>query len=197
MPVAVPTTKPRLSSAELRQKLQSFSIDRKKFPVIVVGIRGYYLNSLGRAGTNDRGIYDDALFIDTPHVTASFNANTDPSIIRKGKGKGDAKGMACLKLGLYYAHAFGLHRNKYLALVQTQGEVTVVRDGDPDYEDTGYFGINIHRGSYTSTSSEGCQTIYPAQWDSFINLIKDQSVRAFGTQWNKVTIPYVLIESTQ
>lgn len=195
MPVAVPNAKPRLSSTELRKMIAPYAIDRTAHPVIVIGIRGYYLNSLGKAGVNDRNIYDDAIFIDAPQVTASYNANTDPAFFRKGKGKGSTKGMATLKPGLWMAHKFGLHNNNYLALVQRLGPVTVIRDGDPDYEDTGRnFGINIHRGSYNSTGSEGCQTIYPAQWDSFINLAKDQAIRHFGDQWNKVIIPYVLIE---
>jgi hypothetical protein len=195
MPVAVPNAKPRLSSTELRKMIAPHAIDRTKHPVIVIGIRGYYLNSLGQAGVNDRNIYDDAIFIDTPQVTASYNANTDPSFFRQGKGTGVDKGMATLKPGLWMAHKFGTHRNKYLALVQRMGEVTVTRDGNPDYDDTGYFGINIHKGGYNSTNAEGCQTIYPAQWDSFINLAKDQAIRHFGDQWNKVVIPYVLLET--
>jgi len=195
MPVAVPNTKPRLSSTDLRKVIAHHAIDRTKHPLILIGIRGYYLNSLGKVGVNDRNIYDDAIFIDTPQVTASYNANTDPSFFRKGKGRGADKGMATLKPGLWLAHKFGQHRNKYLALVQRMGEVTVTRDGDPDYDDTGYFGINIHKCGYNSTNAEGCQTIYPAQWDSFINLAKDQAIRHFGNQWNKVVIPYVLLET--
>jgi len=194
MPVAVPNSKPRKSSTELRKMIAPYAIDRTKHPVIVIGIRGYYLNTLGKAGVNDRNIYDDAIFIDTPLVTASYNANTDPSFFRKGKGTGVDKGIATLKPGLWLAHKLGTHRNKYLALVQRMGEVTVTRDGNPDYDDTGYFGINIHKGGYNSTNAEGCQTIYPAQWDSFIALVKDQAIRHFGDQWNKVVIPYVLLE---
>ena len=165
MPVSVPISKPRLSSELLHQMISSFKIDRKKYPLIVAGIRGYYLNTLGKAKENDRGIYDDAIFIDSPFVTASFNGNTDPSIVRKGFGKAEpTKGMARLKSGIYFAHKFGLHRGKYLALVQRLGNVTVIRDGSPDYEETGGFGINIHKGSLNSTSSLGCQTIYPPQW---------------------------------
>jgi len=197
MPVSVAKSKPRLSSDLLHQMISSFKIDRKKYPLLIVGIRGYYLNTLGKTKENDRGIYDDAIFIDSPFVTASFNGNTDPSVVRKGFGKAEAtKGMARLKNGIYFAHKFGLHRSKYLALVQRLGNVTVIRDGSPDYEETGGFGINIHKGSVNSTSSLGCQTIYPPQWESFINLAKDQAQRCFDKEWNKVVIPYVLIENT-
>ena len=191
----VPPNKPRLSSSSLRQQMETYAVDREKHPMVIIGIRGYYLNTLGKPGKNDRNIYDDAIFIDSPLVTASFNANTDPSAYRKGKGRSSGKGMASLKPGLWMVHKFGSHKNKYLAMVQRMGEVTVIRDGDPDYEDTGYFGINIHKGGYNGTSSEGCQTIYPSQWESFINLAQDQAKRFFGDQWNKVAIPYVLIDN--
>ncbi len=194
MPV-IPVQKPRMSTSELRKRIARFPIDRSKYPIVIVGIRGYYLNTLGQPGMNDRGIYDDTIFIDTPQVTAAFNANTDPTGYRKGTGFGKTKGLATLKPGLWLAHKFGLHKGKYLALVQRMSTVTVVRDGTPDYGDTGYFGINIHKGGLRSTNSEGCQTIHPTQWDSFITLDKDQAVRYFGAEWNKVVIPYVLLET--
>lgn len=195
MPATVPNSRPRLSADRLKELIAPFMSDRTQHPLLVIGVRGYYLNTLGAAGANDRSIYDDALFIDSPFVTASFNANTDPSTFRKGRGTGSAKGMACLKPGLWKAHQFGLHKGKYLALVQTKGPVTVVRDGSPDYEDTGNFGINIHKGGLNTTSSLGCQTIHPSQWDSFINLAKDQASRIWGQRWNKEVVPYILIDN--
>jgi lysozyme len=191
----VPKEKPRLSSSALRTRIAPFGIDRSSFPLVVVGIRGYYKNSMGAPGVNDRGIYDDALFIDTSQVTAAFNGNTDPSCIRKGHGRGSAKGMASLNPGAWFAHRFGLHKGKYLALCQTGGDVTVTRDGDPDYQDTGRFGINIHRGSFSGTSSLGCQTVHPAQWESFIALARDQAMRFFpGDAWKRRIVPYVLLQ---
>lgn len=188
-----PDEKPRLSSSELRSMLVPYRIDRTTFPIVVVGIRGYYRNSMGAPGVNDRGIYDDAIFIDTIQATVAFNGNTDPSIHRKGRGKGGAKGVASLNPGAWYVHKFDLHKGKYLALCQRSGDVTVTRDGTPPYEDTGSFGINIHKGSYNGTSSIGCQTIHPDQWESFIGLAKDQAKRYFGQAWNRRVIPYVLL----
>ncbi len=197
MPTVVPPSSPRLSSTELRKLISPFKLDRTKHPLVIVGIRGYYRNTLGAPGVNDRGIYDDAIFIDAPSVTAAFNGNTDPSVYRPGSGTADStKGIATLKPGLWMAHQFGLHRYQYLALVQRIGPVTVMRDGNPPYEDAGWFGINIHRGSYNSTSSLGCQTIFPGQWESFISLAKDHAIRLHGNRWDKVVIPYILLENT-
>lgn len=188
-----PSERPRLSSTELRERIASYAIDRSKYPVVVVGIRGYYKNSMGAPGVNDRGIYDDALFIESAQVMIAFNANTDPSGYRPGSGTGTNKGMASLNPGAWFVHRFDKHRGQYLALCQRAGPVTVTRDGNPPYEDTGMFGINIHRGSYNSTSSEGCQTIHPSQWDSFIATAQDQVRRYFPQNWRTRTVPYVLL----
>ncbi|MBN8707223.1 MAG: hypothetical protein J0L62_15230 [Bacteroidetes bacterium] len=173
----LPSAKPRIFSSELHEKLSTFYLDRTQHPIIVFGIRGYYLKTMGDPFANDRGIYDDAIFLDSPQGTAAFNDNTDPSLFKKGKGAGREKGIVRLKPGFYFAHCLGLHKNKYLALIQRLGEVTVILDGEPDYEETGYFGINIHKGGYTTTTSLGCQTIHPDQWVSFISTVIDQSVR--------------------
>ncbi len=193
MPEIVPPGKPRLSSQELERLLAPFALDRARYPFIVVGIRGYYKNTMGAPGVNDRGIYDDAIFVHSPSVMAAYNGNTDPSRFRKGTGSGAQKGMASLNPGAWYVHQFDQHKGKYLALCQRAGEVTVTRDGDPPYETTGWYGINIHRGGYSTTSSEGCQTVHPTQWDSFIALAVDQAKRYLRDQWRKSVVPYVLL----
>ena len=182
----VPSSKPKLTTEELYKMLEQLKLNRKKYPMVIVGIRGYYLNSMGKPGVNDRGIYDDAIFIDTPNATASFNGNCDPSKYQAG--------IANLKAGVYYAHRFGKHQGKYMALVQRNGTVTLQRDGQ-DKEDVGYFGINIHNGGWNTTGSLGCQTIHPKQWEAFINLATSEAKRLFGKNWEKVTIPYILIDN--
>jgi len=142
------------------------SIDCKD-AVYMVGIRGYYLNTMGKKGQNDRGIYDDAIGIISPDGVVTFNANVDPGSFKKG--------IANLKTNknpgwLYKQGIHGLSKPKsqqYMAFVQAD-KVTVSRDKQGD--DTGYFGINIHKGRTLSVSSLGCQTIVPSQWDSFYSL---------------------------
>lgn len=192
----VPSSKPRLSTNDLKSILNHLNIDTSKFKLFIVGIRGYYLKSMGNPSQNDRGIYDDAIYVFTKNASVSFNANTDPSGFRRGRGTGKGKGMAKLKKGLWQIHQFGKHKDQYEALVQTGGPITVIRDGNPDYEDTGMFGINIHKGSANSTSSLGCQTIHPDQWNSFYNLISTEAKRIYGSdKFRTIKVPYILIEN--
>ena len=94
------------------------------------------------------------------------------------------------------AYRLDLHKGQYLALCQRVAAVTVTRDGEPPYEDTGWFGINIHRGGINTTSSEGCQTIPPSQWEAFIRLVQDEMRRIYGDKsYKQATIPYLLIEN--
>jgi len=192
-----PASRPQMSREDLEAKLAPFAIDRAKYPLIVVGIRGYYRDTMGAPGVNDRGIYDDAIFIDSADSFASFNGNTDPSAYRPGEGFSEAtKGIASLNPGPWYVHRFDMHKGEYLALCQRAGSVTVTRDGKKEnYSDTGEFGINIHRGSYHGTSSLGCQTLHPDQWESFISLATDLARRYHADRWNKVVIPYVLLKN--
>lgn len=149
-------------------------------PVMIVGVRGYYEDSMGKPGQNDRGIYDDAIFVIGPGVFRSFNANTDPSIHRRG--------IAVLKPGVH-PYKKGMHKGKYWALrPATAGEkLPVTRDGiEVPWPGVA---INIHKGGKNSTSSEGCQTLYPNQWQEFIGLVYDLMARH-----KQPVVPYVLVE---
>ncbi|MFN0173039.1 MAG: hypothetical protein ACKVU0_00220 [Saprospiraceae bacterium] len=192
-----PENTPQLLREDLLRKLEAKNLllNDPRFPFYVVGIRGYYKRSMGDPSRNDRGVYDDAIFIVSPSAYVTYNANTDPSKVRKGVGKGNLKGMARLKSGLYFTHKFDKHRGKYEALCQRLSDVTVIRDGvNGDYEDSGMFGVNIHKGGLSSTNSLGCQTIYPEQWISFIQTAKMEAQRYYGSAWREGPIPYILIE---
>jgi len=180
----IPKNRPQQKRDETLKQLKAANVTD---PVCLVGIRGYYRDSMGAVGRNDRGIYDDAIILVSPNVHAAFNANVDPS--RSGKNPKNGKGYASLKSGVY-RYKIGQHGisrgNPYKALVQG-GEVTVIRDGGS--EETGYFGINIHRGGINSTSSEGCQTLPPAQWPAFISVVETEIKRN-----NAKTVSYVLTQ---
>lgn len=197
MPLPVPPTKPRMSASDLIPRVQALGLDPAAHPLMVVGVRGYYLNSMGATGANDTGIYDDALFLVSPSHFSAYNANTDPSKRKPGTGFGRGKGMARLQPGVWLCYRFDQHKGPstpgYDAICQRGDKVKVMRDGTPDYADEGMFGINIHKGGRNTTSSEGCQTIHPSQWDAFIVSAQDQARRHFGTAWKRTTIPYVLM----
>lgn len=107
----------------------------------------------------------------------SFPATTDPGTYWL-KNPANPQGTAILKAGQYVnSHIIGMHRDKYLALIQ-RGLLTVIRDakrdGSLDFngkEETGYFGINLHRAmekgvtKYIDKFSAGCQVF--ASTDDF------------------------------
>lgn len=162
----LPSSRPRLSKEDALKILKAKNVSLKNYKVVLLGIRGYYLDSMGKEGTNDRRIYDDAAFWITNEVFESFNFNTDPNGYRPGDGHGNGKGMAVLKPG-NWLYQKGLHKG-YAAFRQGQA-VIVMRDktGGGYYEHSGWFGINIHRGGNSSTSSLGCQTLPTSQWNEF------------------------------
>jgi lysozyme len=153
--------------------------------VVLIGIRGYYSETFQPSG-NQRSVYDDAIILLSPSVHATFNANTDPSVYKKG--------IAVLKTGVHRYrkgnHGISKPGGGYPALrpANAKEELPVTRDGEGDSMG---IAINIHKGGYSTTSSLGCQTIYPPQWDGFINLVYSEM-----NLYNQKTIPYLLVENT-
>lgn len=166
---------PKMTKEEIQGIVNNSGV---KSDVVIVGIRGYYRDSMGKPGVNDRGIYDDAIFVLSPTKFEAFQANVDPSIFRKG--------MATLKVGVYKVVKW-MHKGKYAAL-QIVNDV-VIRDGKPG-EDSGRHGINFHYGSDTQTWSEGCQTLPRSIYWSFLNL-----VYAEMQKYHLDSIEYVLIDN--
>lgn len=183
----VPASKPQIKRDELIAKISAAHPGYQVPDFFTCGIRGYYKNSMGKAGVNDRMIYDDAIFVVGKTELFAFNGNTDPSAFKLE--------IANLKPGIWPVYRFDLHKGKYLALCQRSGPVTVIRDGKG--EDTGMFGINQHKGGVWGTSSLGCQTIPPSQWEGnegFITRAQQLAAKYNGPDWKKKTYTYILLE---
>ncbi|UJP05008.1 MAG: hypothetical protein LZF61_09190 [Nitrosomonas sp.] len=191
--------RPQITQQALEAMLQPHQEQLKRYPLSVVGIRGFF-PSAGPTSQNDRNVYDDALVLRVPtlNIFSAFNGNTDPSRMHKGYGTRErTKGMAVLSTGFWPVYRFDKHNGSqpHEAICQRAGRVTVIRDGDPPYPDTGHFGINIHRGGYSTTSSLGCQTIPPEQWDAFYHQASEAAKKLWGESWKKQDIAYVLLET--
>lgn len=180
-PRIVPASRPQLTRERAVALLAAHGVSVSAAPALL-GMRGYYRDTMGVPGVQERGIYDDAMAVVAPSTFCAFNANVDPS--RTG-GR-----LAVLQPGVY-RYREGWHHPgtvaEYRCLVQ-DGPVTVRRDNG--VVESGEFYIHIHRGGFTTTSSEGCQTIHPDQWDEFFTL-----ARLVMEQADVTAIPYVLVEA--
>lgn len=183
----IPGSVPQRSAEEVRQLLRAGGLTD---PVCLMGERGYYRRTMGDPTRNDRGIYDDAIWVVSPNGVVAFNANVDPSARYR-------PGLATLQPGIwsYVVDIHGKSKPKprqYLALVQA-ADVIVHRDGTEGVAKgardargfhlgggrwRGMFGINVHRGGRSTTSSLGCQTVPPGQWDAFFALVRNEMRRA-------------------
>ena len=197
---------------------ESYPWATEKHVLNIVGIRnmrGAIKTSYGikLPGTNH---FDDLIcvaYIDEngKKQAQSFPASTDPGFSAL-TGPSNRNGTAILKEGHYKdTWTIGIHggsaRTKHIAFRQTSGEVTVYRDKTQDeiYDldrrntSTGYFGINIHKGSVGTAVgtrvenwSEGCQIFKNgAHQIKVMTLAKKQKDLA-----GKSTFSYSLIRST-
>lgn len=131
-------------------------------------VPGYYWRTMGDPNKNDRGIYDDAFFIFGKETFAAFNGNADPSVYRKG--------ISTLLPGVHWYrkgnHGISRPGGGYPAFRPATAGVRlpVRRDGEEGRSKRDGVANNIHRGGWRGTSSEGCLTIPPNQWDAFYAL---------------------------
>lgn len=142
--------------------------------MFVCGIRGFF-----NTDKNKRNVYDDAIcVISTDNVFAVYKANVDPS--------GFTKGVASLLPGVH-VYKPGLHGikkgNPYPAFIPaTAGKIVPVTREGSQIVTTGS-ALNIHRGGNSTTSSLGCQTIQPSQWDQFYSLVRSQMAKVGFTEF--------------
>lgn len=177
----IPASTPKASLDRVTKAIKRAKLDDA---VVLVGVRGYYRDTMGKPGQNDRGIYDDALFIVSPTHFTAWNANTDPSAFRPG--------IASLVPGVhrYRKGNHGITRpgGGYPAFrpATKNEELPVTRDGVVNPRPG--VAINIHRGGRNGTSSEGCQTVPPSQWAAFYAALSGEMKRHGVT-----TFPYLLV----
>lgn len=169
--------------------------------------RPYNLNLVGvRKKNGSPNVFDDKLYVFWKHENnwnlKTYKITTDPGLHYLEHPLNN-KGTAILKPGQYRSsHKIGLHKGRYKALVQV-GAVTVIRDFDRDRnldyksgkEQTGYFGINVHRANSSQESpfvnkwSAGCQVFAnPTQYADFISLCQKASL-----EWGN-SFTYTLLE---
>lgn len=137
-----------------------------------------FLNIIGiRTKDNKANTFNDWICVLFKHagewVLLQFPATTDPGVYYR-ENPANVKGTAIVKPGFHRGvWILGMHQGRYKALVQHGGEITVFRDNDKNAElditgireQTGYFGINLHRANANTTSkivgkfSAGCQVI--------------------------------------
>ena len=135
-----------------------------------------------RSAANEKNKFDDNIYLIKGPIMYVFTCTTNPGT-HWLKNLLNPKGTAVLKPGQYVdTYQLGLHQGKYRALVQRK-PVTVYRDGDKDdvaeetkVEQTGLFGINIHRANASAISnfidrwSAGCQVLNdPEQFKTLIS----------------------------
>lgn len=155
-----------------------------------VYVKPYQLNIVGlRSKNTNANSFDDEIHVFYRTEKGdwnyhSYNATTDPGTFWLNNPS-YSQGTAILAQGQYKdAYAIGLHRGKYEALRQVK-PVTVIRDYNRDSlldfnngtEETGIFGINIHRAESNGTTkyidkySAGCQVFQNAgDFNQFMDL---------------------------
>jgi hypothetical protein len=167
--------------SELKAQFDVLKYDWPKFHII--GVRS-------KENINNR--FDDNIYVVDGNMLYRFTATTNP-----GRhwllNLMNPKGTAVLKPGQYDdAYQIGLHKGQYKALVQRR-PITVYRDTDKDetaeeqgIEDTGLFGVNIHRANPNAISSliekwsAGCQVLNnPKEFAKLIELCENSKLKEF------------------
>jgi len=173
--------KPQMKAEAVRKIVSDHGITDK---IVLVGIRGYFRDTMGKPGQNDIGMYDDAIFLVTPEAVYNYNANTDPSKRYPA--------IASLVPGVHpYRkgnHGISKPGGGYPAFrpATPDESLPVTRDGQKEISKG--IAINIHKGGFYTTSSAGCQTLPPDEWTDF-------QPRAYYemTRFGQKIIQYILI----
>jgi hypothetical protein len=168
----------------------------------------YELNIIGLRTTDQPNKFDDTLVLfytddKGAQIYKEYPITTDPGTYWLNNPM-NVNGTAMLKAGQYLnTWAQGLHRNSYKALTQVK-PVTVYRDNDrnstfqSNKEDTGYFGINIHKALNDTNKvdkfSAGCQVFKrTADFNEFMKAT-DKSRELYGNKFTYTLLDAVEVE---
>lgn len=221
-PRLVPDHRPRMDERQVRATIVDAIVSDPMIggdsalladcPVRLLGVRGYFRDSVGRKGANDLGYYDDAIALVTPDTILTFNANVDP--VAAGWNAGVDKYYAQLEPGVWPLRQ-GPHRgrpNHLRQLTDEEAELAFLHRYFDDERRWGEFkvrritadgvgqtewgcqNINVHEGTARGTASWGCQTIVPEQWSEFAREVY-AAMNAHGQRWGRGfygIIPYIL-----
>src|SRR5690606_25023382 len=104
----IPPSRSNRDNVLIKAAVDHFGLPKTKACLIFV--RSYYLDTMGVKGKGDQNIYDDACYLISPDGIESYNANTEPTVNKKG-----SREIATLNLGKYKFYK-GKHKGKYNAL---------------------------------------------------------------------------------
>jgi len=177
------------------------ALKRKGYAVFDADNKEYNLNLVGvRSGNLKANSFDDMLYMFWLFAgrwrMREYQITTDPGLYWL-KNPMNVEGTAILKEGQYKGlWEIGLHKGQYKALVQ-KNPCTVIRDANRDdklnivggKEETGTFGINLHRANANVKSkqvdkwSAGCQVFAnPEDYRIFMEYC-EKARRNFGNSF--------------
>lgn len=159
--------KPKITDAEV-DKVVNFFFPSKVPDLLLVAVRGYFKNTVGKKGENDINKWDDAMLVyENGTLIKTFNANTDPS----------KQDLAMLDPGVYQ-FARGKHKGRIDAFRASPEGVRLpcTRNGKKSWCSF----INIHDGGRNDTWSAGCITLpnwaTEFQFNTFRNLVYNRMI---------------------
>lgn len=173
--------------------MKRYTIDELKNEFAKLGYTWYPFMLVGiRSNANIPNEFDDLVGVVEGDKISWYTATTNPGT-HWLKNLLNPKGAALLKPGQWVdSWKVGMHQGKYEALTQVKS-ITVYRDSNKNLiaeessvEDTGLFGINIHRANPNGISkfidkwSAGCQVLNNStEFAELLNKCKSSGLKSF------------------
>jgi len=193
----------KLKKGEIRVLLRTL-----KSKGYIIYDKPYQLNIIGRRTDNTRpNSFDDFIYIIYKNDDGDWEGWKAPATTDAGtywlENPSQSKGTALLKAGQYVdTYKIDRHNGKYFAVTQRLKPVIVIRDYNRNNvldfnngrEESGMFGINIHRADSTGTRktvdkySAGCQVFANADdFNEFMEMAYKQK-DLYGNQFTYTLI---------